>query len=172
MSNKEDLLRKLKALANQGVQGEKVNAQAMLDKLMKKYNIDPESLDDDTLNWVEIKVKKGDWQKDLLIQVMLSCLPTYKRSNSFSRNTVKVDLTKAEEIEVRAKYEYYSKRMSEDISILFSAFLHKNNLFYRYDDFPKVDDKPIDKERVKKIVKMMDGMDRHTYYKQLKEVQS
>ena len=89
---------------------------------------------------------------------------------SVRRNTMKVDLTKAEEVEVRAKYEYYSKRMSEDISILFSAFIHKNNLFYKYDDFPKGDDKPVDKERVKKIIKMMNSMDRATYYKQLKEV--
>jgi len=62
--------------------------------------------------------------------------------------------------------------MSEDISILFSAFLHKNNLFYRYDDSPKNDEHPVDKERVNKILKMMNSLDRHTYYKQLKEVTS
>lgn len=172
MRNKEDLLRKLRALAIQGIDGEKENAQQMLDKLMKKYNIDPQYLDDDVLNWVEIKVKKGYLQKELLIQVVLSCISTYKRKNTIRTTRVAIELTKFEEIEIRAKYEFYSKRMFEDVSILFNAFLSKNNLFYRFDDAPKSDIKPIDKQKAYKIYKMMDAMDKHTYHKQLEEVKS
>lgn len=42
MSNKTEVLQKLKALAERGVGGEKANAQALLDKLMAKYDIKEE----------------------------------------------------------------------------------------------------------------------------------
>lgn len=45
-----ELLKKLKALADNGVGGERENAQAMLDKLLAKYDISAEALSDDEVS--------------------------------------------------------------------------------------------------------------------------
>lgn len=45
-----ELLKKLKALADNGVGGERENAQAMLDKLLAKYDISAETLSDDEVS--------------------------------------------------------------------------------------------------------------------------
>lgn len=42
MANREEILRKLKALADRGVGGEKVNAEELLKKMMAKYGVTEE----------------------------------------------------------------------------------------------------------------------------------
>jgi hypothetical protein len=167
MKNHEDLLRKLKALAEGGVGGEKVNAEAMLQKLLKKYNIDPDSLNDEALNFVEFKYKKGLYQSDLLLQIIASVIPTLKRKNGKYASYIKVDVTRSEEIEIRAKYDFYSKKLKEDFDLFFTAFFHRNNLYYHGESDSKDDSKPMDHEKIQKIVKMMNGLDQHQYRLQI-----
>ena len=45
MSEKIEILNKLKALADHGIGGEKENAQVFLERLMKKYNVTEEKPD-------------------------------------------------------------------------------------------------------------------------------
>ena len=44
--NKVELVKKLRALAENGCGGEKINAQKKLDELMAKYGITDDELDD------------------------------------------------------------------------------------------------------------------------------
>jgi len=167
MKNHEDLLRKLKALAEGGVGGEKINAEALLQKLLKKYDIDPDSLNDDALNFVEFKYKKGLYQSELLLQVILSVIPTVHRKNAKYRSYIKVEVTRSEEIEIHAKYDFYSKKLKEDLDIFASAFYHRNGLFYQGKSESKNKSEPMDHEKIQKIVKMMNGLDQHQYRVQI-----
>ena len=58
MNNKEELVKKIKALAESGVGGEKKNAQKLLQELMTKYNISEESLNGEIINEFELKIPK------------------------------------------------------------------------------------------------------------------
>ena len=167
MSTREDLLRKLKALAEGGVGGEKVNAEKMLNKLLTKYNIDPDSLESDSLRMVEFKVKKGQFQRDILTQVIANCLPTLKRSNRKTKNGFICQVSIVEEIEIRAKYTFYSERFKDDLLIMFNAFIHKNDLFYKGETESQFTDKPINYEQATRILQMMNGLKKHHYATQI-----
>lgn len=47
MSNKTELLQKIKALADRGVEGERESAQAILSRLMEQYGISEAELEED-----------------------------------------------------------------------------------------------------------------------------
>ena len=67
--NKKELLRKLRALAERGVGGERQNAQKKLDELIKKYNISDEELEDEVAELYHFKYR-GKRESALLVQIM------------------------------------------------------------------------------------------------------
>lgn len=67
--NKKELLRKLRALAEQGVGGEKLNAQKKLEEMLKKYNISDKELDEETVELYHFKVR-GERERLLIAQIM------------------------------------------------------------------------------------------------------
>lgn len=69
MSDKTELLRKLKKLADEGIGGEKVNAEKKLNKLMSKYGISETELLEDKIETMEF-IYHGVEQKRLLIQII------------------------------------------------------------------------------------------------------
>ena len=167
MSNKQDLLKKIKQLASQGFLGEKANAELMLKKLMKKYNITSADLDDEILIYTKINVKRGYMQKNLLYQIIANSLPTLKRKNHFQKNAIYVELTKSEEREIRAKYDFYSKRFTAGLDIYFHAFIHKNKLTFNGPQEEPNPAKEIDKEKSSQILKMMNSLNEHQFNKQI-----
>src|SRR5205814_7450590 len=64
------LAKKFKALAEQGVGGEKYNAQKKLASLMKRYNITENDIKEDVRSHVRFRVRKE--QVKLFVQVSLS----------------------------------------------------------------------------------------------------
>lgn len=44
--NKEEMLKKLLVLSKQGVEGEKINAEKLLNKLLKRYNLTLEDIEE------------------------------------------------------------------------------------------------------------------------------
>lgn len=69
MNDKKEMLKKLRALALRGIDGEKEQAQAILEKLMKKYDITFGELDEEELNEYEFEFH-GKEQKVLLRQTI------------------------------------------------------------------------------------------------------
>ncbi len=68
--NKEELIKKIKALADRGVGGEKENAQKLLKELMQKYNINEEEISEDIIKEFDIKMPKVYKAADLANQVL------------------------------------------------------------------------------------------------------
>ena len=58
MSKNIELAKKLKALADKGIGGEKSNAEAMLNNLMKKHNITIEEIEGEKLMDFFFKIEK------------------------------------------------------------------------------------------------------------------
>jgi len=71
MKEKEELLKKLKALAERGESGERENAAAQLEKLLKKYGISEEELERDAEKRCFFKYSQ-ETERRLLMQIVYS----------------------------------------------------------------------------------------------------
>jgi len=180
MTERERLLEKmeaLKALAERGVGGEKVNAEERLRYLMQKHCISEEELEDAGVRtyWIAFKT---DFERRLLHQLAymhlgsghaFGCVGKYTNR---PRKKVGVECTPAQYIEIEADFAFYRVAMAEEMDIFYSAFLQKNYLFpppelvdHRLND----DDDDIDIEKLAKIQAMMQGIEHRSHNKALPE---
>lgn len=126
-------LKRLKALAERGIGGEKENAQRLLDKLCEKYGILPrevEGSDERKLRW--FRFRKGAQFRKLLGQCIFKTVgkgrPTYKHTHSRIRE-LGTECTAAEGIEIELDYDFYADALKEEMTRLVEMFIQKNDLF-------------------------------------------
>ena len=133
-------LRKLKALADRGVGGEADNAQRLLAEVAEKYGIILDEFDLEAEEKIRFEVKlPKNWQRDIFRQLValmrlekcgdvhnLEVLEYY----SFKVNPKQfyVHCTKAEWLELTAKYEVLARDYEEQIKSFTLAFLMSNDL--------------------------------------------
>lgn len=130
-------LKKLLALAESGVGGERENARRMFEDLCRKYGVEAEELADEQQEkeWV-FEVGAGKFWKDLFVQCY--CMVTGRRSmvhHQASRCKVAVSLTALQYAELRGLFEWHKanaelemKQMKETLLI---AYCRKHGLFSR-----------------------------------------
>lgn len=167
--DKADLLRKVRALAERGVAGEKDAAAAVLERLMQKYGITEDDLAEDVAEDADFRFK--DWIEDkLLHQVIFAVMgdvPVYKYRNS-RRKVVIVKCTPAERLEIETTFHFYNAHLKEDFRLFYTAFINKNNIF---PPAGKVKEKSPAPERSRaellKMAQIMEGLDRHTLHKMI-----
>lgn len=131
---KMELLKKLKALAERGVGGEKEGAQKKMEQLMKKYGIED-------IDLLEEKVEDYDFryhdeiEKKLIIQIFYKVVPDFEtkmyiyRYGKGSRSMLGIACTKAQALQIQVEYEFYRELWKEEKELFFSAFLNKHNIF-------------------------------------------
>ena len=109
------LIKKVQALAERGVGGEKETAEKKLNMLMEKYGIESLELDEERLDDYDFKFS-GSIEKKILRQVIYKVLRDpeklresvfYYRYGKGSKSTMIVNCTKAEEIEIRIQFDFY-----------------------------------------------------------------
>lgn len=133
-------LRKLKALADRGVDGEADNAQRLLAEVAQKYGIILDELDLEAEERIRFEVKlPKKWQRDIFRQLvalmrMEKCGDAYNidvlefycfRSNP---KQVYIHCTKAEWLELAVKYEVLARDYKKQIKSFTLAFLMRNKL--------------------------------------------
>lgn len=164
------LAKKLHELAKRGVDGEKQNALDMLEKMMHKHGITWDMLDENKRKERVFKMRQE--QKKFFIQVVGSVCGAGVSIYSYNANKRRiikrymVELTDMEFIEVQAKFDFYWTKYNEDMELFYSAFIQKNKLYPKpsEDDSDKYNT-PLtleEKQRIFKMLQMMDGLDRHT----------
>ena len=174
MSNKKELLQKIKVLAERGVDGEKENAQMLLDRLIERYGITEDELETElcTMHWFSFSQKI---EKRLLCQIiyMVTGLFPYScinRSTNRTRKKVGIECTAAERIEIEMNYTFFKDALYSELDIFMSAFANKNSLFPPPDKVKdKNDDIPEDINHSLKVSFMAEGMEKHTLKKALTE---
>jgi len=126
-------LKKLKALAERGIGGEKENAQMLLEKLCEKYGIsidEVESSDERKMHW--FRFRKGAQLRKLLAQCVFKTIgkgrSTYKRTNTRARE-LGTACTAAEAMEIELDYEFYADALQIEMTRLVEMFIQKNDLF-------------------------------------------
>lgn len=149
--NKSDIiekLKKLRALAEQGEGGEKINAQKLFEQLCKKYGINENELDAVKLVNHFAKIE-GSFRLDLLRQIFFAryekegykmyilegknVLPRKHRKSIEEAYNVKgfnviLFCTDADFIQIMFEYDAYSRSLDKRLDAFFYAFLSKNSL--------------------------------------------
>lgn len=173
-AERERLLEKVKrvqALAERGVDGEKESAAALLDRLMKQYGISEAEIAEDRreIAWFRFKTPL---ERKLLVQVIYTvtgripceCVGRY---TGRKRKQVGIECTAAERLEIEISFEFYNAALEQELKRFYSAFLNKNHIFPEnaIDELPDAGE--IDFEEAKRLAMMMAGMDEHTRRKML-----
>lgn len=124
-----ELAKKLKALAERGIGGEKYNAQQALDRFLQKHGISIEDLEDDKEenHWIRV----GD-NKALFTQVAASVLGANTKvctNFKYQKGKMCIVTTKAKAVEVEAKFNFYSALYKKEVDIFYEAFIVANGIF-------------------------------------------
>lgn len=140
-------LRKLQALAERGVGGEKVNAQRMLDKLLARHGITVEDLSNERreTRWFPAANR---FDRNLALQIMSKICDSSTVDLWVSKARPKqigVDVTPAEAIEFELHYDALRKALAECFKDAFVAFVQANRLFpsTRVGDYAEPTDRDI-----------------------------
>lgn len=157
-----DLLKKLKALAERGVGGERENAQNLLNKLMEKYGVEEADLSDDKLEDHDFCFH-NKWEEKLLCQLIYKIATgrkeyTYKHGRG-SKTTRGCTCTKAEALQIQIEYEFYLALWEEELDMFFRAFVQKHQIF---DTKPGHRVTELGEDEARRMRQMMAGMQDRT----------
>lgn len=126
-------IKKLQALAERGVGGEKETAEKMLQRLLKKNGINTlEELEKDKVEY-SLFSYNGKHEIQLLAQCMYKVLgysndTTYFRTKG-TRQKIGIYCTKAQRIEIELEFEFYRNVFYEELSSFMSAFIEAQDIF-------------------------------------------
>ena len=158
--DKAALLKKIRALAERGVDGEKESAEETLRRLMKKYGVTEDELDEETRKRHDFEFH-GKEQKKLLRQVVFKVTGGYAYELEYNASGRKVktrlgaDCTPAEKVEIEFLFDFYKSLWEREREAFLSAFIQKHGIFTIRDDIPP---KEISHEEALKMEALMLGM--------------
>jgi len=164
----DSLIRKVKALAEAGVGGEKTNAESLLQKLMKKYGLTDKDLESEEVVEFSMRVPKIELHRKLMVQLLHIC--GYKKDERFDfvgagKNTWHFKAPIAMKVDFMERFDFYIKHLETDIETFYLAFLYKNNLVIEStEDDTDYQDKKKDEEEIKRHQKALSlamGLERH-----------
>ena len=156
-------IKKLQALAERGVGGEKTTAQKELAKLLKDNGIN--SLDELQKEEYEYTIfsYNGKHEIKLLRQCMYKVMGTKSDRTAYKpygrRQKIGIYCTKAQKIEIELEFEFYRNVFYEELSTFMDAFIQAQKIFPEdapvgdYDEF---------NERDMKIAFMATGIERRS----------
>lgn len=158
---------KVLALAEQGVDGEKAAAEAMLATLLRKYGLTLEDIGkkEERRQWVELTFS-GDYELTLLTQIIRKVtqqtdLPYKKLPRTRGKHWF--ELTPAEHVEIEFMFGVMKTRLHQEFDKMLLAFIHKNQLYGPSKEREGADDdEPLDAAqmmRIKQIAAIMQTMD-------------
>jgi len=135
---------KLKALADRGVNHERVKAEALLNKLLAKHNMSINDLEIIESKWQEFKVKL--YQRNFFNYIVDNVLGTEweQRQHETKKSSYYVFCSNLEAIEIEGKFEFYWRIFQNDIATFMKAFIRENKLFPKnpeYIEYEKLDEK-------------------------------
>lgn len=160
--DKQELMRKVKALAEQGFGGEKENAKKLLQKLIDQYG--PLDTESETQERERHEFRYHDeLERRLLLQIIHAVTDGSDIYTAKRCKTLKILVsycTEQEALEIETQFAFYSVHMKKELDIFFSAFCNMNNIFPKSGGVTSIDD--LDKngyKRAKRMFSMMQGME-------------
>lgn len=168
-----DLLFKLNELAKRGVDGEKETANKMLSELLKKYDLTLADIEPEVIIEKEFKVPSDRvvFFSQIAAHVTGSGKYSYRRRQKSKLRSIYIKATKAQLIEIEAKFNFFLPLYDKEMELFYKAFIYKNNLTANLKDEEEEEDReltPEELDAVFRIRQMMSGINRHQFHKQLK----
>lgn len=183
MSNDKvlELAKKLKALADRGIGGERDNAKEQLEKLMNKYGITPEDLEQEEQKDYFFKVPDNEkwYARKILLQVCGTTCRDIKIYGEFTKKMIKehflpgnymVTCTPLEYVEILAKWDFYKKAFLKELPVFFRAFFTANQLLAEPTESEKNEE--MTEEEYKEHLRanrMAEGINKQHYKKQISQ---
>jgi len=162
-------IKKVKELAENGIDGEKENAKSLLEKLLKKHKVSLEELVD-----IQTKQYKFCYKTKFERSILFQCLAKYANINTYrnclnnrgklQKNTISVELTPLQFLDVSASSKYYVKLFTKEMDLFFTAFISKHHIFREKQDGDEENNKSVlTEEESMAIVNMMRAMKDDNY---------
>ncbi len=162
------LLQKIQALAKNGSMGEKENAQVILKKLMDKFGVTEKMLGEEKKILFSYKIENIEMYKMLFAQILSTIVDLDKEElKGYHKENEKIFewcfyLIPEQGIEIQAKYDFFLKKLKEDIETFYLAFITKNELI-SLASLNKESDSSLDEAETIKIAKLANVLDKHNY---------
>lgn len=175
-NNLKELLKKIASLAENGVDGEKANAQKMLDGMLKKHGISIEDVLGERTEYFGLR-HTGEYHERLLIQIIKTTNPDLQPKGVKKREHQKIiggnmaiKCTHAEFILIKQKEEHFLSLLKSEMDLFFHAFVTANNLLItpkngqlkKWEDFT-----PEEKNEYRRVQKMADATKSKEFQKKL-----
>ena len=127
------LIKKLQALAERGVGGEKVTAAEKLKKLLEKNGLQSlEELEKEEVEYFLFSYN-GKHEIKLLQQCMYKVLGAAEKTKCYrtrgTRQKIGIYCTKAQKIEIELEFEFYRNVFYDELSNFMSAFIQAQSIF-------------------------------------------
>ena len=158
--DKAALLKKIRALAERGVGGEADNAEEILRRLMEKYGVSEDELDEEERRRHDFEYH-GKEQEKLLRQVVYKVTGGYAYNLVYNATGRKVktklgaDCTAAEKVEIEFLFDFYTRLWERERAAFLSAFIQKHRIFAIRDD---IEPQKLSREELLKMQALMLGM--------------
>lgn len=175
MSNKIELINKLKRLMNSDNESEKASAEEKLHLIMNKYEIDESELDDGQDKKYDLYYH-NNIEKRILIQVMFKVLgDDYKNKVYVERNkpgkNIKliVYCTYERYVEISVQYDFYKELILEDLDTFITGFIYKHHIFPANSN-SNHHGTPEELDRVRKAMSMTTGMSDKSFIQRIGDI--
>ena len=167
MESLVERLKKIEALANGGSEGERENAQRLLDQLCRKYSVTLEQIADQKKSWHAFAVR-GERERKLFNIVIVHVMQTHNIRHIKTAKGYEWEMTTAQAIDVRDCWEHFLAAWRAQLDDFFMAFVHKNRIYGPPSDqpAPEVDAKTA--AAAKRIADLMRGMASQPWEKRLR----
>ena len=158
--DKATLLKKIRALAERGVGGEADNAEEILRRLMEKYGVSEDELDEEERRRHDFEYH-GKEQETLLRQVVYKVTGgyaynlVYRASGRRVKTRLGADCTAAEKVEIEFLFDFYTRLWERERAAFLSAFIQKHRIFAIRDD---IEPQEVSREELLKMQALMLGM--------------
>lgn len=167
-----DKLRKIKALAENGVAGEAKAARAQLERPLSKHGVTMEELAENTMKERRFRVTKSD--TPLFYQTLASVIGNRYKSCYYYRGESKVTCVEMSDLEYLDFKQYYlfhrnqlNREIKKSIDLLVSAYYHKHKIFNCEQSANGNEDDRTTPEEIAALVRMMQNLEDVSYHKQL-----
>ena len=160
-----ELLRKVKTLADRGVNGEKENATRLLEKLMEKHGVTIDQIIVPEREYVKFSPRG---QKKLFFQVVFSVVDGWPGSYTPDKSAIWIQVTAAERIQIEYKFDLMLKAFKKEQALFLKAFIQKNNLYSANAKTRSYDE--LTKEELEEAMRVRDiarNIERVNVYKQI-----
>lgn len=166
-----ELAKKLKALADRGIGGEKENAIMFLERLMQQHGITYSDIEGDAVKEHKIYYDKKHF--DITRQIIASVIGKLSRANysefkyvqSNGKRAFGIVCTDAEYMLMEAKLNFYIKVYEDEMALFYSAFIQRNELYQKAGSTTQQQEPEVlsDEEllRLERLIRMMRAMPKH-----------